>query len=185
MDIDHSRAEDLEVLRAAFDPELCEPPLGWDALRAFEAEHGIVLPEPYRTFVAEIGDGCTDAPTEYGLIPLADMPSDWGDDRPRRDLAKPFPLTEQWLWEEDPRPEEEIDALLDPVFDHGSIVLGTDGCGMYWHLIVTGEHRGHIYLITGEGAGPFGAPFGFTTAEPGFAGWVKHWASGKSWFDAD
>ncbi|MFF2523895.1 hypothetical protein ACFVTW_17575, partial [Streptomyces liangshanensis] len=33
------------------------PAAGWEAVRSFEAEHGIVLPEPYRTFVAEICDG--------------------------------------------------------------------------------------------------------------------------------
>jgi hypothetical protein len=34
------------------------------------------------------------------------------------------------------------------------------------------------------GAVPFGAQFGFTTAEPGFAGWVRHWAANKPWHDA-
>jgi hypothetical protein len=90
-----------------------------------------------------------------------------------------------WLWEgdeDDPRSPEELDEALAPVFDHGSIVLGTDGCGMYWHLIVTGPHRGHIWNISGEGAAPFGSEFGFTTGDPGFAGWVEYWSSGKSWF---
>ncbi|CAM5271445.1 hypothetical protein STANM309S_06406 [Streptomyces tanashiensis] len=34
--------------------------------------------------------------------------------------------------------------------------MGTDGCGMYWHLIVTGPQRGHVWQIAGEGAMPFG-----------------------------
>ncbi|GLK06753.1 hypothetical protein GCM10017600_01580 [Streptosporangium carneum] len=153
-------------------------------MHVFEAEHGVVLPEPYRTFVAEICDGSCSGPPDHGLVPLADLPDDWGDGRPQRVLASPFPLTEMWSWEEDPRPQEEVDLLLNPVFDHGSIVLGTDGCGMYWHLIVSGPHRGHVWQISGEGAGPFGAEFGFTTGDPGFAGWVKHWAAGKPWFDA-
>lgn len=55
---------------------------------------------------------------------------------------------------------------------------------MDWHLVVTGFHRGHIWHITGEGALPFGAEFGFTTGEAGFAGWVAHWAANKPWFDA-
>ncbi|GAA0855682.1 hypothetical protein GCM10009525_88160 [Streptosporangium amethystogenes subsp. fukuiense] len=88
------------------------------------------------------------------------------------------------MWEEDPRPQEEVDPVLEQVYDHGSIVLGTDGCAMYWHLIVSGPHRGHVWQISGEGAVPFGAEFGFTTGNPGFAGWVKHWAAGKPWFDA-
>lgn len=187
MDVDHAQPTDLEALRAAFDVDGCEPPLGWDAVRAFEEEHGIVLPEPYRTFVAEICDGSASGPPDYGLIPLADLPGDWGDDRPRRVLARPFPLTEAWLWEEDeddPRSPEEISAVQDQVFDHGSIVLGTDGCAMYWHLIVGGPHRGHVWLISDVGAVPFGAEFGHTTGEPGFAGWVRHWAAHKTWFDA-
>ncbi|GAB3982132.1 hypothetical protein GCM10027615_64240 [Plantactinospora veratri] len=80
---------------------------------------------------------------------MVDRSACWGDDRPVRELAASFPLTEAWLWEEDSRPSEEIQPLLDPVFDHGSIVLGTDGCGRYWHLIVSGPHRGHIWNISG------------------------------------
>ncbi|MFD0883691.1 SMI1/KNR4 family protein [Streptosporangium algeriense] len=183
MDTDHADPADLAVLRAAFDVEAGEPPLGWDAVRAFEAEHGVVLPEPYRTFVAEVCDGSRSGPPDFGLVPLADLPADWGKGRPRRILALPFPLTEVWAWEDDPRPEEEIDPVLERVFDHGSIVLGADGCGMYWHLVVSGPHRGHVWQITGEGAAPFGAEFGFTTGSSGFAGWVRHWATGRPWFD--
>ncbi|MET9657412.1 SMI1/KNR4 family protein [Streptomyces sp. NPDC006510] len=185
MDTDHADLDDLAALRAALDvDDGGESALGWDAVHAFEAEHGIVLPEPYRTFVAEVTDGCYSGPPDYGLVSLAELPDDWGAGRPARDLSKPFPLTESWIWDEDARPSEEIDPILEQVFDHGSIVLGTDGCGMYWHLVVTGPHRGHIWNISGEGAVPFGAGFGFTTGEPGFAGWVRHWAAGKPWFDA-
>lgn len=181
---DHADPADITALRAAFDVESCEPPLGWDVVHAFEAEHGIVLPEPYRTFVAEICDGSRSGPPAFGLVPLADLPEDRGDDRPQRILARPFPLTKTWGWEGDPRPQEEIDPILEQVFDHGSIVLGTDGCGMYWHLVVTGPHRGHVWQISGERAAPFGAEFGLTTGEAGFAGWTGHWAAGKPWFDA-
>lgn len=47
-----------------------------------------------------------------------------------------------------------------------------------------GFDRGHIWHVTDVGAMPFGARFGHTTAEPGFAGWVQHWAAGREWFDA-
>ncbi|MGW3358613.1 SMI1/KNR4 family protein [Streptomyces bungoensis] len=186
MNPEQADPDDLAVLRAAFAvDDAGRSALGWEAVRAFEAEHGMVLPEPYRTFVAEITDGSYAGPPDHGLVGLAELPADWGDDRPERDLSRPFPLTSQWLWEEDDsEPSEVTDLVMDRVFDHGSIVLGTDGCGMYWHLVVTGPHRGHVWLITGEGATPFGAEFEFTTAEPGFAGWVEHWAADKPWFDA-
>lgn len=181
MNTDHAHPAELVAFRAAFE---ADAPLGWDRVHAFEAEHGIVLPEPYRTFVAEISDGSYAGPPDYGLMPLAELPDDGREADGERCLAEPFPLTEAWVWEEDDRPEEELEPLLDQVFGHGSIVLGTDGCGMDWHLVVTGPHRGHIWHITGEGALPFGAEFGFTTGEPGFAGWVAHWAANKPWFDA-
>jgi SMI1/KNR4 family protein SUKH-1 len=187
MNVDQADPGDLDTLHAAFDVGLREPPLGWDAVRAFENEHGIVLPEPYRTFVAEVCDGSAQGPPAYGLLPLAKVPDDWGDDLDQRVPAKPFPLTQAWIWEgeNDPRPAKEIETAIEQVHDHGSIVLGTDGCAMYWHLIITGPHRGHIWNICGEGAQPFGAEFGFTTGHRGFAGWVRHWAARKWWWDAE
>ncbi|MGW0561819.1 hypothetical protein ACWDZ4_14680 [Streptomyces sp. NPDC003016] len=85
----------------------------------------------------------------------------------------------------DPRPSEGTDPVIGRFFGHGSVVLGTDGCGMYWRLVVTGPHRGHVWNNSGEGAAPFGAEFGFTTTEPGFAGWGEHGAAGRPWFDAE
>jgi hypothetical protein len=159
MNREQAAPEDLDALRKAFGvDDAGASALGWEAVHAFEAEHGIVLPE---------------------------LPSDWGDDGTERRLAEPFPLTESWLWEEDEGPYEDPEAVTDQVFDHGSIVLGTDGCAMNWHLVVTGPHRGHIWHVTDVGAMPFGAEFGCTTSAPGFAGWVGHWAAGKEWFDAE
>ena len=175
---------DLQAIREALNIDDGESALGWDAVHSFEAEHGIVVPEPYRSFVAEISDGSFTGPPDFGLLALAQMPADWGAGRPERDLAQSFPLTEMWVWEDDPRPDTEIGPLITRVTDHGSIVLGSDGCGMYWHLIVTGHSRGHIWLIDEAGATPFGAEFGFTTGRSGFAGWVKHRAAGRPWWDA-
>ncbi|MFP1629715.1 SMI1/KNR4 family protein, partial [Streptomyces sp. 5K101] len=102
MNIDQADPAELAALRAAFDiDDGGESALGWEAVHAFEAEHGIVLPEPYRTFVAEITDGSYSGPPEYGLLSVAELPADWGDDEQERDLSKPFPLAEAWMWEED------------------------------------------------------------------------------------
>ncbi|MGW2564816.1 SMI1/KNR4 family protein [Streptomyces sp. NPDC001537] len=185
MNSDQVSAEDLAALRAAFGvDDGGESALGWEAVRAFEAEHGVVLPEPYRTFVAEVSDGSSQGPPEYGLLGPAQLPGDWGDDGSGRKLGEPFPLTAAWLWEEDDGPYEDPEAVIEQVLNHGSVVLGTDGCAMNWHLVVSGPQRGHIWHVTDVGAMPFGSEFGFTTSEPGFAGWVKHWAAGKEWFDA-
>ncbi|MFF3013389.1 SMI1/KNR4 family protein [Streptomyces sp. NPDC057939] len=177
---------ELAELRAAFEiDDDCASALGWEGVRAFEAQHGIVLPEPYRTFVAEVTDGSHAGPPEYGLLPLAELPVDWGDDPLKRDPGRPFPLTQAWMWEEETDPAEDMEETLERVHRHGSIVLGTDGCAMNWHLVVTGPQRGHVWLITDVGAAPLGEGFGFgsTTTAPGFAGWVGHWAAGRTWFE--
>jgi hypothetical protein len=184
MSIDHAHADDLAALRGAFETIPHEPPLGWSALHAFEKKMGVQLPEPYRTFVAEICNGCKDGPPESGLLPLGTLPSDWGDDGSRRILTTPFPLEEAWFWATEPEPSSGSAVFQEDVYDHGSVVLGTDGCGMYWHLVVTGDSRGHIWMISEAGAVPFGEQFGYTTAHSGFAGWVKHWVQGKEWYDA-
>ena len=183
MDTEHINTADLALLRAAF-PEA--EPLGWERVRAFEAERGVVLPEPYRTFTAEIcGGGYASGPPEYGLVALGALPDDWGRGRPERNLAKPFPLAETWIWEGDPEADEKPEELYDAITDHGSIVLGTEGCGMYWHLILNGGQRGRIWLISGEGAAAYGAESGWAGAEPGFAGWVRQWVEGRAWFGLD
>ncbi|WP_432114607.1 SMI1/KNR4 family protein [Streptomyces sp. S1] len=178
---------ELAALRGIFAPrDGAVPPAGWEAVRSFEAEHGIVLPEPYRTFVAEVCDGLRAGPPSYGLLPLVRTPPDWGAGRPERLLAEPFPLTEAWLWEGDEAElsEQEFEARQAPVFDHGSLLLGTDGCGMYWHLVVTGPQRGHVWLIDEYGAMPFGTSPNASPmpGTPGFTGWVTHWTQGRSWF---
>jgi hypothetical protein len=179
---EHASSADLELLRAQFGDGAAQDAAGWDAVHAFEARHGVVLPEPYRTFVAEITDGTSLGPTDYdGILPLGQLPADWPEELEERDLRAPFPLTERRIWEEDEEDDKEPDT--DAVFLNGSVVLGTDGCGMNWHLVVTGEHRGHVWLVCGEGASPFGAEFGDTTGRSGFAGWVQHWAEGKPWCD--
>lgn len=165
---------DLSALRAAFDGHDLGPPLGWAAVEAFEQTSGIVLPEPYRSFVATVGNGCADGPPLYGLVRLdpAVVP-----DR----LARRFPLTAAWVWEDEPDADpDRIDAVL----RDGLLRLGHDGCGIDWALVVTGEHRGQVWQLTDVGAQPYGRPFGWTTAEPGFAGWVARWATTDSWFDA-
>ncbi|WP_282698359.1 SMI1/KNR4 family protein [Streptomyces sp. CC208A] len=182
---------ELAALRETFTSRSgSAPPAGWEAVRAFEAEHGVVLPEPYRTFVAEVCDGLRAGPPCYGLLPLARVPDDWGPDRAERVLGEPFPLTAAWSWEEDEDDEElseeEFEARTDTVFDHGSLPLGTDGCGMDWYLIVTGPQRGHVWLIDDVGALPFGSssPDAPMPGTPGFTGWVTHWAEGRDWFPA-
>lgn len=173
---------ELETLRAAFEGRELGLPIGWPAVQAFEEAEGVTLPEPYRSFVALVGNGCRSGPPRYGLLPLVnDEDCHWAGASPGR-LARPFPLRRTWIWEDD-QPPPAPGVTLDMV-SNGILLLGHDGCGMYWMLVVTGEHRGQVWNIADVGAQPFGRSFGYTTAGEGFAGWIAHWASGREWFDA-
>lgn len=61
----------MTFLRSAFAPEWREPALGHDGVLAWESQHGVVLPEPYRSLIAEITNGSSLGPPEDGgLLPL-------------------------------------------------------------------------------------------------------------------
>ena len=74
METEKATGEQMAALREAFGvDDGGASALGWEAVRAFEAEHGVVLPEPYRSFVAEVSDGSFQGPPDYGLVALAEL----------------------------------------------------------------------------------------------------------------
>ncbi|MFJ8062846.1 SMI1/KNR4 family protein [Streptomyces sp. NPDC096142] len=175
---DQRPAEDtLEFLRSAIETEWREPALGHDGVSTWESEHGLVLPEPYRSLIAEITNGSSLGPPEDGgLLPLGWLPPDWpyGSDR---DPAAPFPLQEAWAWEDEPLVDGHHERVAD-VYTHGSIVLGTDDGLSYWVLVVTGPQRGKVWLVTDVGACPYPMP-----EAVGFLEWVQRWHAGDGWWD--
>jgi hypothetical protein len=144
-------------------------------ITSFEARHGFELLAAYRRFLLEVGNG-GDGPPTCGLMPLGSVPSDLypsmiHDWKRLPNVTKPFPLTEAW-WSE----SEPFDADRDAASRHGSLNLGTDGCGLYWLLIVTGAERSHMWART---------DVGFTPTEPrwDFLQWVEAWLDGSEWWD--
>ncbi len=153
------------------------PPLSESRVVGFEVKHSIALPEGYRRFLTEVGNG-GDGPPDYGLVPLGCGPASsyqpeveyWEQ---LRNIGKPFPFTEPWVWE---RGDKSHEGSIEQV-RHGSLYLGTDGCGMNWHLIVTGPDRGSIWWITGEG-------MQHTFPKRDFLTWYIDWLEGvESWWE--
>jgi hypothetical protein len=126
-------------------------PLTQDQVRAFEVEHGIVLPSEYRAFLTLLGNG--GAGPGYGLeklghtmggVPWSEIPGMVGD------LAVPFPYTA--AWNEVPidgsRPIEEQYRQQDEYWSSrltGAIPICEHGCQLREWLIVTGPERGYIW----------------------------------------
>jgi len=153
------------------------PPLTDASIGAFEQQHGIALPEAYRGFLVHIGDG-GEGPPEYGLLRLGEVPDDMLPDeaaawRRLPHVAQPFPFTRAWVWEDG---DTSSEGSRDQV-DCGSLCLGTDGCAMYWHLVVTGPERGRLWMLAGEGIQP-------TVPRRDFLTWYEDWLDGVAiWWE--
>lgn len=145
------------------------PRRGEAELAAFERAHGVRLPREYRRFLLEVGDG-GDGPPSYGMMPLGHVPEDYhrAADEVLARLREPFAATEAWIWED----EEERDPEREDGVERGALVLGTDGCGLYYLLIVSGAERGRIWMLSDVGVAPLEPP-----AE--FLEWYEGWLVGR------
>lgn len=176
--MDHATQHDLTVRLNRIKEELAKRVkmnacLSEENVREFEERWRIRLPEEYRGFLLTVGNGGL-GPPHYGLLPLGTVPGDYdrSDQDVLQDLHKPFPLSKLWVWEGE---KEERPDLLRAI-DHGNLVLGTDGCGMYWILIICGVETGRIWLRTGEGITPCDPPRDFLS-------WYEYWLrGGRDWW---
>ncbi len=152
-----------------------DPVLSIHDVEVFEQAKEIRLPEGYKEYLLQIGDG-GDGPPTFGLCALGHPPCDmqgeeWLEWHKLPHVREEFPFTAQWIWENDELTDE---GSRDQV-GHGSICLGTDGCAIYWHLIVTGPERGNVWMICGEGIQP-------TCPKRDFLTWFEDWLDGKDSF---
>jgi hypothetical protein len=144
-------------------------------LASFEQRHRVTLPDGYRNFLLLIGNGGAGPPC-YGCAKLGDAAADMTPDEKSYwttlpDIAKPFPFTNPWVWENG---EESAEGTTDQI-NHGSIYVGNDGCGQYWHLIVAGPERGNVWQFCGVGIVP-------TIPKRDFLKWYEDWLDGvENW----
>ncbi len=145
------------------------PTLTEAELIAFEQQHAIRLPDDYRLFLKEAGNGGIGPPSQlfmgrsgagpyYGLQTLEDA-AKWSD------LCKPFPFVES----SESLSEEETEALIDP--DNfpgvpGALALCHMGSGIVLFLVVNGPAYGTIW----EGREDF-FPTDLT-----FGAWYRRWS---------
>jgi hypothetical protein len=141
------------------------PPLSATDVEAFERRHAIALPDDYRWFITEIGDG--GAGPFYGTFPVGHMDGvtrtnePWSEDNGFVGiLSRPFPLSESWndvtgmpedeLAEQD---EASYERLMD-AFDarywrtamiDGAIPICHLGCALRIWLVVSGPERGFLW----------------------------------------
>jgi len=165
------------------------PPMSELQVADFEAQHHVTLPEGYRRFLLDIGNG-GDGPAYYGLARLGEAAGDMTAEEQQmwtkiEMLDQVFPFTEAWIWEDEEGMwddasqdwSDEGRAKLARI-ERGNVYIGNDGCGQYWHLIVTGPERGNVWQFTGEGIVP-------TAPKRDFLRWYEAWLDGtEDWWES-
>lgn len=172
-DIIHKRLQKLangdkhrKVFGSASHNYALNPPLDVAEIEAFESKHQTSLPEDYRYFLTEIGNG--GAGPSYGLFPFGyDDEGRWGEILPIGDLGQRFPHDSAWnldgeFWKAEPEiPEampkmeeqrllDEWDKKLEANYWHPSIIDGAIpichlGCALRQWLVVHGNQRGYVW----------------------------------------
>lgn len=141
-------------------------PLSESEVSAFEAHYDVCLPEEYRSFLLEVGDG--GAGPFYGIFRLDRTGLRHPEDLLPGFLAGPFPHSAAWNEPGDGSPEAE-DKYFDPSHIRGSLNLSHQGCGYMVRLVLNGPQRGALWedgRCSDAGITPFA---------PGFADWYRGW----------
>ena len=142
------------------------PPLAESSVAAFEAEHGIVLPEGYRRFIVELGDG--GAGPSYGLLTLTDAYETVSDSFAGH-LVEPSPFVpgtryaRDW-WDRFWGPDDRPDPL------QGTLAVVHHGCSSYTQLVVSGPGRGRLVNVDLNGV-----PAPYVLEDADFLSWYERW----------
>lgn len=131
------------------------PLLSESEIHDFEIKNQIKLPEGYREFLKQVGNG--GAGPYYGLQALQDglfASLDYKNPNELVELSKEFPCTEPWnanVEGMENATEEQYDEIFakeyaNPVLQYGILRLSNYGCGVSLNLIVNGKEYGNIWV---------------------------------------
>ncbi|MEU4119040.1 SMI1/KNR4 family protein [Kitasatospora sp. NPDC028055] len=149
-----------------------EPVLTPAEIAEVEAQYGVVLPDEYRTFLAEVGAGGPGPALRLTSLRRIDGKWGWLWDIAGHhwllDPSAPFVETEDWPDQQmatlraaghEPATRDEDDDYLDDYYKvfgdagdevwhlergRGAILISDNGCGMTGWLIIVGPHRGEL-----------------------------------------
>lgn len=148
------------------------PPIPLEEVEAIEARYGFALPEEYRLFITQIGNGGQIPPItnrHKTLLPFR-------DESALQKAGLDFPLSESWEWETDC--DFSIDTpegaeKYSDVEKNGNLVLMRDPGqgGQTWFLVVSGSRRGEVWERDDGGV--------LRLPECGFLDWIELCLTGK------
>ena len=136
-----------------------------EEILSFENRHNVKLPQAYRMFLQLVGNGCKRMLDGRRLNDLESCP--------QQELSKHFLLEKFWVWEDDERDGDAIEADMQNKVYRGNIELINLGCGMSYNLIVTGNYQGEVWNFTDVGVQPCCEP-------QDFLGWFELWLDNQN-----
>jgi hypothetical protein len=168
--LDQVRGGDLRCFGSESHQFRLNPPLTESVILQFEAKHQVRLPEDYRIFLTQAGNG--GAGPYYGLLPL----EKWNDaiiDEISDCLARPSPLHPDMP--ADTAWEKTLHCPSQELFQ-GTLTLVHQGCSYYALLVVTGKHRGRVVYVNLDRCG---TPY--FVLDAGFLSWYERWLDELLW----
>lgn len=157
-----ARRDGFQVFGAKEHQFKLHPVLTEQEIQEFEHKHQISLPEEYRDFLLQVGNG--GAGPAYGLFKLGEMDNGWRYAKWKENngfvgiLALPFPHTEAWNdlqgepdydLEDEDELERQVTAFEANYFNpnqvNGAIPICHLGCAFRQWLIISGPERGNVW----------------------------------------
>lgn len=147
----------LDRIKAAIREQAIQmgPVLSEEDIRSFEQKHQITLPQGYRRFLLEVGDGC-EMLGGFQLLPL-------NGERQFQSFSAPFPFTEYVVEDDEPLSDEFWEQVT-----RGTLELIDIGDGQIFQLIITGPCRGEVWNLCEMGTQP-------CCQRQDFLGWFERW----------
>ena len=152
-------------------------------IKAFENKYSVRLPEDYRRFLVEVGNG--GAGPYYGLQTLKDslfIDLDYKRENEYLNPSKPFLLSERWnmKFTGDASNEQEYQAFEEEYFKdtwvNGLLRICNFGCGVSLNLVVNGAEYGNIWVDDrGSDGGIFPDPYFGQSERTQFLDWYILW----------
>ena len=177
------------------------PPASLEDVQTLEAQYGIQLPESYKAFVLDVGNGGpsylgSGAGPFYGIFKLGEYLDELVYVDTEKHLKnpcvlKPHMAEEEWkeishnIREDDDISDEVYDQLLGKIYA-GILPLGSQGCAYVHGLVLNGPYKGKVVNLNPNHYKPR------FTYEDHFLDWYERWldevisgdllTKGISWF---
>jgi len=169
--LDYLRSTDPGLTRfgSAAHGYLLNPPLVEHDVMAFEARHGVSLPDDYRAFLLQVGDGGAGPFGGVFRLDRSDLPVLNREDLLPGFLAGAFPHERPGNEPPGDSSSQAEDDYFDQSRIHGSLNLSHQGCGYMVRLVLNGPQLGSLWEDGRCG------DMGITPFSPDFASWYRQW----------